>query len=263
MERKYQVFISSTFEDLKDERQAAILAILDAGHIPAGMELFPAGNESQLEVIKKWIVNSDVFMLILGGRYGSIEPATLKSYTQLEYEYALQIHKPIFAVVLSDSMLFKKASISSKEGIFERNYHEKYEEFKNTVLLRMTRIVNNVDEISTAVLSSLYDFSRNTDLHGWIRELSSKFPQTVFHKCYMCGKDESLPPEPNFSNSNSCLNELYHINRWHDISVKRPGYGSALDGLNINFELCDECLEHLINSLYLKQLIPDHDQFNI
>ena len=51
--RKYQVFVSSTFDDMRAERQAAVEAILEAGHIPAGMELFTAGDESQLETIKR------------------------------------------------------------------------------------------------------------------------------------------------------------------------------------------------------------------
>jgi hypothetical protein len=71
--RKLQVFVSSTFIDLKEERQSAVEAILNAGHIPAGMELFKAGDESQWNIIKDWIEESDVYMLILGGRYGSIE----------------------------------------------------------------------------------------------------------------------------------------------------------------------------------------------
>ncbi len=66
MTKKMQVFVSSTYLDLKAERQSAVDAILKAGHIPAGMELFAAGDESQLETIKKWIDNSDIFMLILG-----------------------------------------------------------------------------------------------------------------------------------------------------------------------------------------------------
>jgi hypothetical protein len=64
--KRFQVFVSSTFEDLRDERQAAVEAILKAGHIPAGMELFTAGSVSQLEVIKQWIRDSDIYMLILG-----------------------------------------------------------------------------------------------------------------------------------------------------------------------------------------------------
>ena len=73
MNKKLQVFISSTYTDLIEERQAAVEAILDAGHIPAGMELFKAGNDSQLKTIYKWIDESDVYMIILGGRYGSVE----------------------------------------------------------------------------------------------------------------------------------------------------------------------------------------------
>ncbi len=49
--RKLQVFVSSTYEDLKDEKQAAVEAILAAGHIPAGMELFAAGDNSQMDII--------------------------------------------------------------------------------------------------------------------------------------------------------------------------------------------------------------------
>lgn len=51
IQKRLQVFVSSTYEDLKEERQAVIEAILTAGHIPAGMELFTAGDESQMQVI--------------------------------------------------------------------------------------------------------------------------------------------------------------------------------------------------------------------
>ena len=108
MNKKLQVFVSSTYTDLIEERQAAVEAILDAGHIPAGMELFKADNESQLKTIYKWIDESDVYMLILGGRYGSIESKSGKSYTQLEYEYALNRNIPVFAVVLSKDFLTSK-----------------------------------------------------------------------------------------------------------------------------------------------------------
>jgi hypothetical protein len=75
VKRKLQVFVSSTFSDLIEERQAAVAAILKAWHIPAGMELFTAGDVSQMKTIERWINESDVYMLILGGRYGSIEGA--------------------------------------------------------------------------------------------------------------------------------------------------------------------------------------------
>jgi hypothetical protein len=103
--KRLQVFVSSTYTDLKEERQAAVSAILTAEHIPAGMELFTAGDESQMDVIKQWIDESDVYLLILGGRYGTIEPKSGKSYTQLEYEYAVDKGMPLFACVINESII--------------------------------------------------------------------------------------------------------------------------------------------------------------
>ena len=91
MERKYQVFISSTYEDLKTERQAAISCLLDMNCIPVGMEQFPASSLSQWEYIKKMIDMSDYYLLIVAGKYGSIDPEENISYTEKEYRYA--IHK--------------------------------------------------------------------------------------------------------------------------------------------------------------------------
>jgi hypothetical protein len=47
MEKRYQVFVSSTFSDLQEERQEIIQALLELKCIPAGMELFPAANDDQ------------------------------------------------------------------------------------------------------------------------------------------------------------------------------------------------------------------------
>lgn len=255
MERKLQVFISSTYLDLEDERQAAVQAVLDAGHIPAGMELFKSGNDSQLDVIKKWINSSDVYMLILGGRYGTLEPKSQKSYTQLEYEYALQLHKPIFAVVLSDTMLHKKASIHSDISFFETENITLYHEFKSLVLTKETRFINDVKDINIAVLSSLYDFSKNPKLRGWVREVSVGCSTDILHKCYKCGKEEILPPEPNFDSDDNGMSDLVRINRWHSIVIDTPGYGSDLDSTKLSLELCDECLKSFIDELVLKKLI--------
>lgn len=53
MDKRYQVFVSSTFTDLKDERSAVIQTLMKMDCIPAGMELFPAMDEEQFEFIKK------------------------------------------------------------------------------------------------------------------------------------------------------------------------------------------------------------------
>jgi hypothetical protein len=121
MKRKLQVFISSTYVDLKEERQAAVEAILKAGHIPAGMELFTAGDKSQMATIERWIDESDVFMLILGGRYGLIEPTTELSYVELEYDYAVAHGKPTFAVVINETAIEAKVKAGGTAFIKKEN----------------------------------------------------------------------------------------------------------------------------------------------
>ncbi|MGE6577408.1 DUF4062 domain-containing protein [Paenibacillus xylanexedens] len=169
MKKKLQVFISSTYIDLIEERQSAVQAVLDAGHIPAGMELFKAGNRTQLETIYKWINDSDVYMLILGGRYGSIEDNSQKSYTQLEYEYAINVGKPIFAVILNDSFLNAKTEILGEKLVFEMDNKQKYNDFKNVVMSRIIRRANDSKDIMLAIHTTLNEFLEENDLIGWVR----------------------------------------------------------------------------------------------
>ncbi len=172
MNKKLQVFVSSTYTDLIEERQAAVEAILDAGHIPAGMELFKAGNESQLKTIYKWIDESDVYMLILGGRYGSIEANSGKSYTQLEYEYALSKNIPVFAVVLSDTFLTSKINMLKLPNVMEQKASDKYQTFKLFVMSKIIREVDDCKDIKIAIHTTLNEFIRDYKLIGWIRNTS-------------------------------------------------------------------------------------------
>lgn len=165
--KKLQVFVSSTFIDLKEERQAAVEAILSAGHIPAGMELFAASNKSQWEIIKTWIEESDVYMLILGGRYGSIEPESGKSYTHLEYEYAMEIEKPLFAVVITEPGLDDKVKRDGRSMIEQENNH-KLKDFKALVESKIVKHWSNKDQIQLAIFKSLGEYERTENLIGWI-----------------------------------------------------------------------------------------------
>lgn len=170
MNRKLQVFVSSTYTDLIEERQAAVEAILDAGHIPAGMELFKAGK-SQMTTICKWIDDSDVYMLILGGRYGSIEEESGLSYTELEYRYARSKDMPVVTIILDDSYLFTKAASQGKDAIFEKDNIDKYESFKQFVQTNIVRFAINIDKIGSIIPSHLSYLLSDTSYHliGWIR----------------------------------------------------------------------------------------------
>lgn len=213
MNKKLQVFISSTYTDLIEERQAAVEAILDAGHIPAGMELFKAGNDSQLKTIFRWIDESDVYMLILGGRYGSLEPKSNKSYTQLEYEYALSKNIPVFAVVLSDSFLTQKINIIGFKDATEQSQPNKYQEFKSLVMSKIIREVDDCKDIKITIHSTLNEFINNYDLVGWVRNNNENDTIQLL-------KDNNLLVKENTS-LNKKINELQE--QLHSTSKRQIG----------------------------------------
>lgn len=166
--KKLQVFVSSTYEDLKDARQAAVEAILSCGHIPAGMELFTAGDESQMDVIKRWIRESDVFLLVLGGRYGSIEPKAGKSYIELEYRYALESGKPLFALVIDEKTLEERVKRHGS-AVIEKQDPQSLRSFRELVLSRLVKFWSDLKDIKLAIHETLADFSRREDIIGWVR----------------------------------------------------------------------------------------------
>lgn len=166
--RKLQVFVSSTYLDLIDDRLAAIEAILAAGHIPAAMEQFSPGDATAWEKIRRWIDESDCFMLILGGRYGSLEPESGKSYVHLEYEYALEKQKPYFSLLMNDSA-FKKRLKTHGTDVDEREYPENYRRFKSQVKERHCGFWADRKDIKNAILHKLPEWSQREDLLGWVR----------------------------------------------------------------------------------------------
>ncbi|WP_338592059.1 DUF4062 domain-containing protein [Paenibacillus sp. Y5S-9] len=201
MEKKLQVFISSTYLDLKEERQKAVEAVLRARHIPAGMELFTAASKSQWAVIEGWIKESDTLMLIFGGKYGSVEPDSGKSYTQLEYEFALKHNIPVFAIILDDKFLARKKYENHEQKIYESEVDkpqtEKYQEFRELVSENLYKSVTNIDQISTEVtlvLKELIDRDETEyNFKGWVRAQQIEKENNVYTiSPKLLEKDESL-----------------------------------------------------------------------
>ena len=73
LQKKYQVFISSTYVDLIEARAAATQCLLDNDCIPVGMEQFPASEMSQMEYIKKMLDNLWLLYLNIRWKYGSLD----------------------------------------------------------------------------------------------------------------------------------------------------------------------------------------------
>ena len=100
-QRRYQVFVSSTYLDLIEERQRVLHAVLELGCFPAGMEFFPASDDTAWEFVKDVIRQSDYYAIIIGGRYGSVDERGL-SFTEREYDLAYELKVPTLVFLHKD-----------------------------------------------------------------------------------------------------------------------------------------------------------------
>lgn len=164
MDKRYQVFVSSTFADLKDERQKVIQTLMEMDCIPSGMEIFPAADEEQWEFIKKVIDDCDYYLLIIGGRYGSIADDGI-SYTQKEYEYAIQSGIKVIALLHG-----KPGDIPTSKSESNPQFIDKLQKFRETVSSgRLVKFWQNADELPGLVSLSLTKTIKTYPAIGWIR----------------------------------------------------------------------------------------------
>lgn len=169
MVKKYGIFISSTFNEMHDEREATINAIWDCGHIPIGMETFRPGK-LKWDTITKAIDEADIYLLILGGRYGDIEKGEEYSYIEREYRYAESKNMPVMTLYLDNTYLSKKYFSCNDKEIFEVENINKYNLFKNYVKKRIFRQVNDIRDISSNMPIIIGAAEKEGNLRGWIRE---------------------------------------------------------------------------------------------
>ena len=167
MIKKYQIFISSTYEDLKDERRFVCDAILSLHQFPIGMEQFSASDESQWEVIKKLIDTSDYYVLILGKRYGSLSENG-KSYTECEIDYAKKQGVPILAFIKADDAGYSSLQIDN-----ELEKSSKLNAFINKVKSgRIVKWFKNPYELSYLVATALHNEMEKNNRPGWLRAIA-------------------------------------------------------------------------------------------
>ncbi len=163
MEKRYQVFVSSTYEDLQEERREVMQALLELDCIPAGMELFPASSEDQWSLIKRVIDDCDYYLLIIAGRYGSTNNKGI-SYTQMEFEYALSTGKPIIAFLHKNP-----GKIESRKTEKTAKGKKLLKEFRNNAKRNLVRFWETPVELGSVVSRSMVSLIKNFPAEGWVK----------------------------------------------------------------------------------------------
>jgi hypothetical protein len=164
MDKRYQVFVSSTYADLKDERKTVIQTLMEMDCIPAGMELFPAIDDDQWNFIQKVIDDCDYYLIIVGGRYGSVTSEGI-SYTEKEYDYAVE--KGIKVIALLRNNL---DSIPVSKTDSDPDKKAKLDAFINKLKTgRLVKFWDNEEQLPGLVALSLTKTIKQYPATGWVR----------------------------------------------------------------------------------------------
>ena len=198
MEKKCNVFISSTYKDLKEERSVAMEAIIEAECFPIGMKFFPASPLSPWDFIKKSIDRCDCYLLIVAGRYGSIDQDTGLSYTEREYDYAVKKGTKIFAFLSSDLNNYEVDDIEKIE-----KFREKVEKGKHTCAY-----YENKNELSEKIVKSLVLANKdNIDAYDYLYNLIGFLQEQINQLA-----EASLTTTLNLADTNEKIRKLKKTN---------------------------------------------------
>ena len=168
MEKIYQIFISSTYEDLIMERQEVMAAVVSTGNVPVGMEYFPAGDASPFDYIKQQIDQVDYYILVLAGKYGTVNEAEGISYTEMEFNYAREKRIPIAVLLYKDI-----DNLTGKQLEKDPVKREKLETFRKACKNgRMADFWENRDQLKMKVKDAIRNLVNNSPRSGWIRATS-------------------------------------------------------------------------------------------
>jgi len=172
MERRYQVFVSSTFTDLVEERQSIMQALLELDCIPAGMELFSASDEDQWSLIKGVIDSCDYYVVLIGGRYGSMTAEGI-SFTEKEFDYAVSVEKPVLAFLHK-----KPEEIPAGKTEMDPDARSKLSEFRAKAESdRVCKYWTSSEELGTKVTLGLVKVFKAKQAEGWVKARYAASPE--------------------------------------------------------------------------------------
>lgn len=178
MFKRYQVFLSSTYHDLRDERDGVMRSLLELGHIPVGMEMFSAADEAHWKLISRTIEDSDYYVVLIARRYGSVIDAEGGiSYTEKEYDHAVAMGVPTLAFVLAEDAPW--AETKRDPGPARTQLEPRLKSFVDKVSRRIVSYWKAKDDLERSVVIALQKQIAATERPGWIRSDKAASPQAL------------------------------------------------------------------------------------
>lgn len=192
---KYQIFISSTYDDLKNERAQVIKSILEMGHIPVGMEMFSAADDEQWKIIQRQIDESDYYVVVVAHKYGSMVGDI--SYTEKEFDYAVSKGVPVLGFVIDPTVepLAKYVEKNDDKIVLLNN-------FKDKVKNRPVGFWKSSDDLHGKVSIALMKAFNTNPRIGWARATSVAGPEVVAELSRLSKENSDLREQLRLLDSN-------------------------------------------------------------
>jgi uncharacterized coiled-coil protein SlyX len=168
-----RVFVSSTFYDLKHIRASLEVFIESLGFDAI---LFEKGDipfhpdQTLDDSCYREAANADIFVLIVGGRYGSAASTTTshkqdpaegyESITRKEFETAQQKEVPTFILV--------DAAVSAEYGTYLKNLNNKDINYAHVDSISVFRLLDSI--FARPRNNPVFNFERATQIESWLRE---------------------------------------------------------------------------------------------
>lgn len=150
--------------DLRKERRLIQDMIIKMGHYPICMENFPSSPKEQTEYIAEQLDYTDLYLVIVGDRYGTNSADDNRSYTEREFDYARQIGL--------QPLVFIKATDPPSDNLTKEQEDdlESLKKFKKKLKgMRFVAFWNTCRELINAVSGSITTWL-NGENYGWVRE---------------------------------------------------------------------------------------------
>lgn len=182
-EIKYQVFVSSPFSEA-ETRSVVFDAIQTTGHIPVLMESFSPGNDRTKYLVNRTINESQIYILILGHRYGTImnsdnskkDNSSEISYTEYEYVIAKDSNIKMVVFLQDKDEINKerqKLEQQSDEILNSNKFWSFYNRIKNSGDFYAIWSKNNLEGLAARVTTAIHKeadrLSNEPNLKGWVR----------------------------------------------------------------------------------------------
>jgi hypothetical protein len=245
MEQKYHVFISSTLDDLKAERQAAARVVFELGHIPFSMDMFDMNDRDERRLIKKYISSSDYFLSIVAHKYGLLEDAV--SRIEIEYNQALKAGVPVIALLIGETARWKAARKEEDEALVQA-----LEELKGKLQSHPHRFWTNVQDLRQKTQDLLIQETNLRPRRGWSPADALVSPVLANELARLIGENKGL--------KRRVLEGTDTVVQWHE-NMKHTLEILSISRVSLSFfYLPGEGWENTIKCRYLrlfKLLVPE------